>query len=54
MFAFLGAYAANGFLEAFSWGMFLDLVIFFLGVYFIGYLLLDHPAEGLGSRLHSY
>jgi len=53
MFAFLGAYAANGFLDAFSWDMFLEPVIFFLGVYFIGYLLLDQPTEGLGSRLHS-
>jgi len=49
MFAFLGAYAVNGFLDAFSWGLFLDLVICFLGVYFIGYLLFDHPAEGLAS-----
>jgi len=53
MFAFLGAYAANGLLNAFSWGKFLDLVILFLGVYFIGYLLLDHPTEGLGSLHHN-
>ena len=40
MFAFLGAYATNGLFNAFSWSMFLELVIFFLGMLFIGYLLL--------------
>jgi len=53
MSAFLGAHAANGLLNAFSWGMSLELVVFFLGVFFIGYLLLEQPAEGLGSLLHS-
>jgi len=53
MFAFLGAYAVNGLLDAFSWCMFFEPVIFFLGVYFIGYLLLDQPTEGLGCWLHS-
>jgi len=53
MFAFLGAHATNGLLNTFSWGMFHEFVVFFLGVFFIGYLILDQPTEGLGSLFHN-
>jgi len=53
MFDFLGAHETNGLLNLFSWGMFLELVVFFFGVFFIGYLLLEQPTKGLGSLLHS-
>ena len=53
MSAFLGTHATNGLLHGFSWGMFLELIIFLFGMYFIGYLLPDQPTEGLGSLLHN-
>jgi len=47
MLAFLRTYSTNSLLNAFSWGLFLERVICFLGVYFIWYLLLEKAAKPL-------
>ena len=53
MSAFLGTHTTNSLLHDFSRRMPLELIIFLFGMFFIGYLLLEQPAEGLGSLLHN-